>query len=1332
MRTKKYCFLLVRNVICNRAVFCLLFLASSLALKAQDQAETGLPFITNYSPKTFNALPQTWCAQEDESGIMYFGIQNYILEYDGVKWRKINLPVITSASVVRAMAKNKEGTIYYGGFGDIGYLAQDSLGQTRARSLLNLIPAAHRNFLDIWSAYSTESGIYFQARESIFRLDDKAGKGNEKTPVKVWLPKTKFMYSFYLDGNYYVHQQGMGLFKMVNDSLVLIPGSEFLGKERMQVMMPYKTTTNEKQYLIGLFYTGLYLFDGTNFRPFASKADPIIKSGSILYKGLQLKNGNYVLSTTGKGLVIMDAQGNMLQRINRDVGLQDESIYSAFEDKKGALWLSLDNGISRVEIGSPLTKFGLQSGINTGVLTIKRFEEKIFIGTTNGILKFDKQKAYFDPVAGVPQNQIFSLVVDGNELLVPGDGLFAIKHDQTFSIRKSVSADLTLSALSLPAKNPNLLLGGGTFGIAVFQRNGDSLSKADRTWHFQGYIHGITDQIWSFAENADGSLWAGTQNGFAYRVRLSVDDKGNVDPEKTTFEKYGPEHGLRNALGQVYSIKGTNYFIADSGLYIFNDKLNHFIPDSTFGTFKNGGGNSQFDMVEDYLGRVWIRFGKETRLMVPKPEGGYRIEKTHLDAINELTIQKIYPEKNGIVWLCTTDGLVRYDENREKNYDQTYKTVLRQVSAGKEILNPNISGETKRSSVSYNNSTLRFEYAAPFFEQEDKTKYQTWLEGFEKGWSDWDNNYYKEYTNLPDGKYTFHVRALNIYEKISDEAVYSFEILPPWYRTWWAYLLYALIAISLIGLIIRWRTRQLHEKHRELEKIVAQRTSELSHRVEELAVINSVQDGLVREMNMHGIYELVGEKIREIFHAQVIDIATYDKSTNMMEDHYAYEKGDRTLVGKWEPFGFRKMVVESGQLLLINHDLERKSAEAGSKAIHGEQPKSAVWVPMVRGTEVKGMISLQDLDKEDAFTDADVNLLTTLANSMTVALESARRFDETTRLLKETDQRNAELAVINSVQEGLVREMEMQGIYDLVGEKIREIFDAQVIDIVTYDSKTNLIEDRYSYEKGDRTLLGTREPQGFRKQVIETRKPIFINENLAEHMHVSDNPVLVGEVPKSIVFVPMMSGNELKGIISLQNVDHEHAFSNSDLSLLTTLANSMSVALESARLFDETNRLLKETEQRTAELAVINSVQDGLAKEMDMQGIYNLVGTRVQELFNAQVVMIATFDYDKKLEYFNYHIEKGEVSVPEPRKYDKLREELIKTKQKIVINKHSEEISAKYGMRVVPGTEFPKSLLFVPLVSGDKVKSYVSLQNIDKENAFSDSDVRCWKPWPTV
>src|SRR4030095_14111130 len=362
----------------------------------------------------------------------------------------------------------------------------------------------------------------------------------------------------------------------------------------------------------------------------------------------------------------------------------------------------------------------------------------------------------------------------------------------------------------------------------------------------------------------------------------------------------------------------------------------------------------------------------------------------------------------GIVWVATTDGLIRYDEKLEKNYDQSFKTILRHITAGQEILNADIaSGKT--FSISHKNNTLRFEYAAPFFEQEDRTGYQTWLEGFEPGWSQLDNNYYKEYTNLPNGKYKFHVRALNIYQKQSDEAIYEFTILPPWYGTWWADILCALAPAAEIYPLVRWRTRQLHEKHRELEKTVAERTKEISQRVEELAVINSVQEGLVKQLDMQAIYELTGARIRNVFDAQVVGIATFDHQTQTEQLHYIIEKGQRFYPGPTPINALRKRLIETKEKILINKNFEKVAATLGLTIVPGtELPKSALYVPLVIGESVPGYISLQNIDKENAFTNSDVKLLETLANSMSIALESAKRFDETKRLLKETEQRNAE------------------------------------------------------------------------------------------------------------------------------------------------------------------------------------------------------------------------------------------------------------------------------------------------------------------------------------
>jgi K+-sensing histidine kinase KdpD/CheY-like chemotaxis protein len=1326
MKTRQFVFIRPGKLI-NQTGLLLIFWCLSYSLHAQKESEKGLPFITNYSAKTFNALPQTWCVQQDENGMMYFGIQNYILEYDGLKWRKLLFQNNISSNVCRSMAKSEDGVIYYGAFGDIGYLSNDSIGQKRTYSLLDLVPAQYRNFLDVWSTYTTESGIYFQSREYIFRYDYPKAGSKTKQMMKVWAPRTKFMYAFYLDGDYFVHQQGEGLYKMVNDSLVLIPGSEFLGKERMQIMLPYKkTASGENQYLIGLFYSGLYLFDGHKFQPFATKADPIIKSGYNLYKGIQLNNGNYVLSTTGKGLVIIDAQGNLLQKINRDVGLQDESIYAEFIDKKGSLWLALDNGISRVEIASPLTKFGLQSGITTGVLSINRLDGNLYIGMSNGLLAFNNNTAVFEPVPGMPGSQVFNLVNVGNEMLVPGDGLFSVKNKKATTVEKSVGADLTLNGVYHSKKYPNILLGIGNFGVAVFQ-NQPKVSSRDSlgNWHFEGYIPGIKDQLWGIAENADGTIWAGTAVGRSYLVTLGFDETGNIDLKNAKFEIYGPEHGYKNGLGIMYSIKGTIYFIGDSAIYTFDDKLKRFKVDSTFGLFGKGGGNTEFDMDEDKQGRVWIRFGKEIRLAIPKPGGGYNIDTTFLREVSELTIQKIYPEENGIVWLCTTDGLIRFDENIEKENDPSFKSLIRLVSAGKSLLNTSTSSGAHPFEISYQDNTLRFEYAAPFYVQEEKTVYQTWLEGFEKGWSEWGNNYYKEFTNLPHGNYKFHVRAMNIYQKVSDEAVYDFTINPPLFQTWWAYLLYAIAGFSIIYLVVRYRTKQLHEKHRELEKTVSERTHELSQRVEELAVINSVQEALVSALDMQAIYNLVGDRIREVFNAQAVIIATFDHEAGVEHFRYTIENGERFYPNSRQLDKLRKQLIQTRQKIVI-----RTAQEAftwfGKSTVEGTKPlKSGMFVPLIIGDKITSYISLQNVDREEAFTDSDIRLLETLANSMSVALENARLFDETTRLLKETEQRTAELAVINSVQDGLAKELDMQGIYKLIGDRLCSLFpDTETLVIRTFDHEKYLEHFHYVIENGVYLKIDPRPFIWESKQLIQTKKPLYIHENYAEvSKEYGESAVTEGEPVKSAIFVPMMVGDMVKGTISLQNVTRENAFSESDIRLLTTLTNSMSVALENARLFDETNRLLKETEQRTAELAVINSVQEGLVREMDMQGIYDLVGDRVQKLFSAQAVIIASFDLTNKTEHFNYLFENGEKFKPGPRPVNEMRQMLIDKKRTIYIETE-EKAKTEYGITAIEGTKMPKSLLFVPLLAGNDIRGYVSLQNIDIEHAFSDSDIR--------
>lgn len=180
------------------------------------------------------------------------------------------------------------------------------------------------------------------------------------------------------------------------------------------------------------------------------------------------------------------------------------------------------------------------------------------------------------------------------------------------------------------------------------------------------------------------------------------------------------------------------------------------------------------------------------------------------------------------------------------------------------------------------------------------------------------------------------------------------------------------------------------------------------------------------------------------------------------------------------------------------------------------------------------------------------------------------------------EQRAVELALINSVQEGLSSKYEMQAIYDLVGDKLRDTFNAQVVMISQFDPQINKIYHHYAIERGQHLYIPNWHPiDASRAKVVRTKKPLMINQeeinallNNKEMQVVPDT-----EVPKTWLGVPLLVGNEARGIVSLQNLDIENAFSTSDIHLLTTLTNSMSLSLENARLFNETQRFLSQMER---------------------------------------------------------------------------------------------------------------------------------------------------------
>jgi signal transduction histidine kinase/CheY-like chemotaxis protein len=482
----------------------------------------------------------------------------------------------------------------------------------------------------------------------------------------------------------------------------------------------------------------------------------------------------------------------------------------------------------------------------------------------------------------------------------------------------------------------------------------------------------------------------------------------------------------------------------------------------------------------------------------------------------------------------------------------------------------------------------------------------------------------------------------------------------------------------------------------------------------ELAIINNIQQGLASKLDLQSIYELIGEKTREVFHVDVVDIVSFNNVSNLISMPYSFENGDRSVITPQKPYGFRLKVINTRAPLLINENFEELAKQANNPLITGNWPKSALFVPLKVGDKVIGVISIQDIDKENAFKEADVTLLQTLSNSMSVALENARLFDETQHLLKETEQRNSELAIINTIQAGLATQLDIQAIYELVGEKISEIFDANTVMLSTFDLNKGLMHRRYAIEKGKRYYFDPMPIPRIWVHFIHQKKSRLINTNLLETMQQIDPEYYVpaGEIPKSGLSVPLMIQNEVRGAISLQNIDSENAFSESDQCLLETLSSSLSVALENARLFNE-------TEQRAVELAAINTVSTALASELDMTALIHLVGEQTRTIFNADIAYVALLDETNKTINFPYTY--GEELTP-IKFGEGLTSAVIQSNQPLLINNELGKQTQELGRSVVGNRSL--SYLGVPIFVSGMAVGVLSVQSTTEEGLFVDADTR--------
>ncbi|MEO6177554.1 MAG: triple tyrosine motif-containing protein [Flavobacterium circumlabens] len=770
--------------------------------------KTGVPFITNYNPKSYKAASENWDVLQDSRGMMFFANHFGIMQFDGVRWNIVTQP--DNKSMVRSLAIDKKDKMYVGAQGDFGYVVQLCNGQYKYTSLVNLLPASDRNFGDVLHTVIRKDEVVFFSVERIFIY-----KHNK---IKVLKSAVNFDEFFEVGPEIYVSDNTKGLLKLENDVLVPIPDSE-----QLMGMKIRKIFETKNGLLLLTQKNGLFTYKNSQLKAFVTEADYLLKQNQIT-TGVLLSDGYFGIGTRQTGLVVLDSEGQLIQHINKQMGLQNEYVTNLKTDKEGNLWVTLKEGISLIQISSPLSRILDTSNAETKIYCSQIYQDKLYIATDNGLFWLDwqaykngkRENAHFQHISGMSEN-VWNIGVFGNSLLAfEKNGIFEINGASAKLLAK---VDGAWQGVLIP-NHPDLLLVGGYTGLYL-------MKKINNAWVYQHKIKGFEESSRIIVTDAAGNIWIAHGYKGIYKLKFNK-----------TFEAvsnivfYNQADGFPSSLFlNTFKINNQILFGTTKGVYKQEGTSKKMVPDPVFRKYL--GMESHIRLLKaDHQNNIWYVSGENTGKINQKKQGNLHLEELPFRKLRYLYIpgfENIQTTASGDVFFGTQDGLIHYNSTKRKTYQTRYKSIISEVkcifpkdsllfSSRYDVLPTNMDSPHERLSpvLSYSNNSLHFSFAALCYDEADATKYEYWLEGFEPKWSDWSLQTEKEYTNLPENEYVFHVRAKNIYDVVSEEAVFRFEVSPPWYRTSWAYILYLSLFGILIYTIIKYQKNQAERKRSQL------------------------------------------------------------------------------------------------------------------------------------------------------------------------------------------------------------------------------------------------------------------------------------------------------------------------------------------------------------------------------------------------------------------------------------------------------------------------------------------------------------------------------------
>lgn len=718
----------------TRSSLFLLLLFFAFSAFGQTLPEKGVPHLENFPPAKFGNKGKIWNIESAPNGIVYMAADQGLLEYDGKTWNSFR----GSTGFTRSLKIINDSIIYTGSDLDFGIWRKNEFQAFEYTSLYPFQQDLAELNEEFWKVLQVENIILFVSSKNIYIYR------NEQL-TKIAAPN-KFNGSFAVNDSLYFADETSGVFVLRDLSLRQV--FSFPAGQQLTIAGIYHDG-NDK--VIVTRDMGLFRYSNGNLTPENNSLSEALKTATV-FSFERIENNYLAFGTVLRGLFVADLNGKVIHQINKNKGLQNNTILSLHFSQSGKLWLGMDYGVSVIDLKNNFTYFVDYRG-DFGTAHTALLRNGIFyLGTNQGLyqtrwenLNNDAEFSRFEIVPG-SEGQVWTLTEIENSMLIGHDrGLFAYRGNTLQRIGNQQGVWTIL-----PYKN--YLLAGNYNGISVFEKSGNE-------WAFLKKMELILGSCNQLIIEKEDILWVNIPNFGLIRARL---DDDLFPSERIIF----PEMDFEGSNPWLIKDEEGMHLITSKYQYTYNASSNKFSRDPF---------NALYPGIEALL------------------PGFYKPIALHPD-------YEFFPVFNGFAL-----NYLHFNKELTAHYPNP---VLRRVEAfNNDEKAPFFPGAVIPSR--FNN--LRFEFVAP---NQSDVLYQYQLSGKEN-WSNWTPGNYFDFFNLKYGNYTLLVRA-KINGEITKASEVSFRIATPWYRSWYANIFYIAVLILAIWSFRKWQKVTLKKEKKKM------------------------------------------------------------------------------------------------------------------------------------------------------------------------------------------------------------------------------------------------------------------------------------------------------------------------------------------------------------------------------------------------------------------------------------------------------------------------------------------------------------------------------------